>query len=212
LISFGYNHAALTKDARKGSFRTLFAGTYRASVLIPIPALMSSGDEIAAWLARRALYIRTLIGEQERVHSHFLWWVWAGHEIGFDTLLCIRARCEIVRIFWPVTGNRVNYGIKRSEACGAISARNSKDILGHGDLEERTKYYSDRHEERHHQAAFGSGLFPRRMRSAWRRRAYGGASGVDRDIPRQDLMRPKRSGFLRHTDCIATVYGAPSCV
>jgi Ni,Fe-hydrogenase III large subunit len=34
----------------------------------------------------RARYIRTLIGELERVHSHLLWLGLAGHFIGFDTL------------------------------------------------------------------------------------------------------------------------------
>ena len=35
----------------------------------------------------RAQYIRTIIGELERVHSHLLWAGVGAHELGFDTLL-----------------------------------------------------------------------------------------------------------------------------
>jgi NADH-quinone oxidoreductase subunit D len=34
----------------------------------------------------RAAYIRTLIGELERIHSHLLWLGLAGHFIGYDTV------------------------------------------------------------------------------------------------------------------------------
>jgi hypothetical protein len=34
----------------------------------------------------RARYIRTIVAELERIHSHYLWVGIAAHEIGFDTL------------------------------------------------------------------------------------------------------------------------------
>ena len=34
----------------------------------------------------RAQYIRTIIGELERMHSHLLWLGVAAHDIGFNTL------------------------------------------------------------------------------------------------------------------------------
>ena len=62
---------------------------------------------------KRGLYIRTLISELERIHSHLLWLGVAGHEIGFDTLLMYtwRDREVVMDILALLTGNRVNYGI-----------------------------------------------------------------------------------------------------
>ncbi|MBS7623764.1 nickel-dependent hydrogenase large subunit, partial [Candidatus Bathyarchaeota archaeon] len=37
-------------------------------------------------IPRRADYIRTIIAELERMHSHLLWVGVAGHEVGWDTL------------------------------------------------------------------------------------------------------------------------------
>ncbi|MBN2133389.1 MAG: nickel-dependent hydrogenase large subunit, partial [Sedimentisphaerales bacterium] len=34
----------------------------------------------------RALYVRTIINEMERIHSHLLWVGLAGHFIGYDTV------------------------------------------------------------------------------------------------------------------------------
>jgi len=62
---------------------------------------------------RRAQYIRTLIAELERIHSHLLWLGVAGHEVGFDTLLMYtwRDREIVMDLLATLTGNRVNYGI-----------------------------------------------------------------------------------------------------
>jgi len=57
----------------------------------------------------RAEYIRTIIAEMERIHSHLLWAGVAAHEIGFDTIfyLAWRVREEIMDLIEYVTGNRV---------------------------------------------------------------------------------------------------------
>ena len=57
----------------------------------------------------RADYIRTIIAEMERIHSHLLWAGVAAHEIGFDTIfyLAWRVREEIMDLIEYVTGNRV---------------------------------------------------------------------------------------------------------
>jgi NADH-quinone oxidoreductase subunit D len=61
----------------------------------------------------RARYIRTLIGELERIHSHMLWLGVAGHEIGFDTLwqYSWRDREIVMDLLEAITGNRVHYSI-----------------------------------------------------------------------------------------------------
>jgi len=57
----------------------------------------------------RAEYIRVIIAEMERIHSHLLWAGVAAHEIGFDTVFYLvwRVREEIMDLMEYVTGNRV---------------------------------------------------------------------------------------------------------
>jgi len=57
----------------------------------------------------RADYIRAIIAEMERIHSHLLWAGVAAHEIGFDTIfyLAWRVREEIMDLIEYVTGNRI---------------------------------------------------------------------------------------------------------
>jgi len=57
----------------------------------------------------RAEYIRVIVAEMERIHSHLLWAGIAAHEIGFDTVFYLvwRIREEIMDLMEYVTGNRV---------------------------------------------------------------------------------------------------------
>ncbi len=61
----------------------------------------------------RGQYIRVIIAELERIHSHILWAGVAAHELGFDSVLYIswRAREEVLDLLEYLTGNRINYGI-----------------------------------------------------------------------------------------------------
>lgn len=61
----------------------------------------------------RAQYIRMLMHEFERIHSHLLWLGVAGHEIGFETLFMYAWRDrEIVQdILEMVSGNRGHYAM-----------------------------------------------------------------------------------------------------
>ena len=56
----------------------------------------------------RARYIRTLMAELERIHSHLLWLGVAGDLIGFKTLfmLSLKAREQVLDIFESLTGSR----------------------------------------------------------------------------------------------------------
>jgi membrane-bound hydrogenase subunit alpha len=96
-------------------------------------------------IPKRASYIRMLIGELERVHSHLLWVGVAGHEIGFDTLFMYswRDREIVMDILAILTGNRVNYGINTIGGVRRdISPEQISEISKAVDiLEERTKYY-----------------------------------------------------------------------
>lgn len=61
----------------------------------------------------RAKYIRTIILELERIHSHLLWLGIAAHIIGFDTVLMQswRIREPVMWLCEKITGNRKNYGM-----------------------------------------------------------------------------------------------------
>ncbi|MEM1569754.1 MAG: nickel-dependent hydrogenase large subunit [Candidatus Bathyarchaeia archaeon] len=59
--------------------------------------------------SERALYLRTLIFELERIHSHLLLLGVMAYQIGFDTLFMYTwtAREKVLDIFEEVTGNRI---------------------------------------------------------------------------------------------------------
>jgi len=93
----------------------------------------------------RARFIRAIIAELERLHSHSLWIGLAAHEIGFDTLFMYvwRDREIVMDLLERVSGNRVHYamntigGVRRdipSEASEKI--KKGLDVL-----QERMEYY-----------------------------------------------------------------------
>jgi Ni,Fe-hydrogenase III large subunit/Ni,Fe-hydrogenase III component G len=61
----------------------------------------------------RARYIRSIMLEMERIHSHLLWLGIATHIIGFDTLLMQtwRIREPIMWLSEEISGNRKTYGM-----------------------------------------------------------------------------------------------------
>ena len=65
---------------------------------------MAAGIEVPP----RAEYIRVILAEVERMHSHLLWAGVAGHEIGFETLFYYvwRAREKVMDLTEYLTGNR----------------------------------------------------------------------------------------------------------
>ncbi|HOO86533.1 MAG TPA: nickel-dependent hydrogenase large subunit, partial [Synergistales bacterium] len=61
----------------------------------------------------RAQYIRTLVLELERLHSHILWAGVACYSIGFDSAfhLGMVLREKVMDVLEALSGNRVNYGV-----------------------------------------------------------------------------------------------------
>ena len=68
-------------------------------------------DALGIDVPMRAKYIRSLMLELERVHSHLLWVGLAGHFIGFDTILmqAWRIREPVMWLMERITGNRKHY-------------------------------------------------------------------------------------------------------
>jgi membrane-bound hydrogenase subunit alpha len=148
-LRLGYNHRGIEKACEE---RTYIQDLYLIERVCGIcshshsTCFIQAVEEIAGIeVPKRALYLRTLVGELERIHSHLLWLGVAGHEIGFDTLFMYswRDREIVMDILADLTGNRVNYGIN---AYGGVKRDVSKEHLqkilkAMDTLEERTKYY-----------------------------------------------------------------------
>ncbi len=64
---------------------------------------------------KKVKFIRMIIAELERIHSHLLWFGYAMHEIGYETLFnyAMREREYILECFERLTGNRVHHGISK---------------------------------------------------------------------------------------------------
>ena len=75
-------------------------------------AYVQAVEEIAhVEVPERALYLRTIVNELERIHSHLLWFGLAGHFIGFNTVFmwAWRYRDPILDALEICTGSRINY-------------------------------------------------------------------------------------------------------
>jgi Ni,Fe-hydrogenase III large subunit len=63
----------------------------------------------------RANYIRTIMAELERLHSHILWAGIAAKLMGFKTMFmtCFEIREKVMDVLAAISGNRVNYAMNR---------------------------------------------------------------------------------------------------
>lgn len=142
---------------------------------------------------RRADYIRTIIAELERIHSHLLWVGVAGHEIGWDTLFMYtwRDREVVLDLMELATGNRVTHA---TNAIGGVRRDLTPEMIsqiskGMRHLEERVKYYASMipKERTIMKRAVGVGIL--KPQDAVALCAVGPtlrASGIKRDVRRDD--------------------------
>ncbi len=83
-------------------------------------AYVNAVEEIAGITPpERAQYVRVIINELERIHSHMLWVGLAGHFIGYDTVFmwAWKYREPVLDILEEITGNRNNYGNVKVGGC-----------------------------------------------------------------------------------------------
>lgn len=218
-IRLGYNHRGIEKACEE---RTYIQDMYLIERVCGIcshshsTCFIQAVEEIAAVeVPRRALYIRTLVAELERIHSHLLWLGVAGHEIGFDTLLMYtwRDREIVMDILAMLTGNRVNYGINTIGGVRRdINQEQIADILkGIDKLEERTKYYIEVATQETTIIKRLSGVGVVSHEAALKLDAVGPtarASGVNRDVRRDDPYAAySEMKFAVITDDHNDVYG-----
>lgn len=149
-VRLGYNHRGMEKACEERSYLN---NMYLLERICGIcshahsTAYVTCVEEIAGVeVPRRGMYLRTLVGELERIHSHLLWLGVAGHEIGFDTLLMYswRDREVVMDLLADLTGNRVNYGYNTIGGVRRDITGEQKDSMlkAIDVLEERTKYYT----------------------------------------------------------------------
>ncbi len=83
------------------------------SISHPIVLVQAVEQAAGIEVPPRAQYIRVIVSELERLHSHLLWAGVAAHELGFDTLLHLswKVREAVMDILEELTGNRVDYAI-----------------------------------------------------------------------------------------------------
>ena len=114
-IELGYNHRGIEKLSESKTFEQSVFLVERicgiCSTSHPIACVQAVEDAGDVEVPLRALYIRSLIGELERVHSHLLWLGLAGHFLGFNTvwMWVWRFREPVLDTFELITGNRNHY-------------------------------------------------------------------------------------------------------
>jgi len=115
----GYNHRGIEKINESKTFDQVFFVVERicgiCSTSHPF-AFANAMEEVGrVEVPDRALYIRSIIGELERIHSHLLWVGLAGHFLGYNTVFmwAWKYRELVLDIFEKVTGNRNNYAMFR---------------------------------------------------------------------------------------------------
>jgi NADH-quinone oxidoreductase subunit D len=113
----GYNHRGIEKLSESKTYDQVFFLVERicgiCSTSHPF-AFANAVEEIAAIeITDRAKYIRTIIGELERIHSHLLWVGLAGHFLGYNTVFmwAWKYREPLLDLFEMITGNRNSYAM-----------------------------------------------------------------------------------------------------
>jgi len=116
-VNLGYNHRGIEKLSERKSFDQSTFVIERicgiCSTSHPFAYTQAVEDVIPVEVPERAKYIRTIVGEGERIHSHLLWLGLAGHFLGYNTVYMWvwKLREEILDVMEILTGNRNNYAM-----------------------------------------------------------------------------------------------------
>lgn len=116
-VHIGYNHRGIEKLSEMKTFDQATFVIERicgiCSTSHPFAYTMAVEDIIPVEVPERANYIRTIIAEGERIHSHLLWLGLAGHFLGYNTVWqwVWKLREEILDVMEILSGNRNNYAM-----------------------------------------------------------------------------------------------------
>jgi NADH-quinone oxidoreductase subunit D len=121
-INIGYNHRGIEELAESKHFDQIAFLVERicgiCSSSHPYAFVLAVEDVLGgerAVVPERALYIRTIIDELQRIHSHLLWLGLAGHFVGYNTvwMWAWKHREPILDMFEMISGNRNNYAMMK---------------------------------------------------------------------------------------------------
>ncbi len=116
-VRIGYNHRGIEKLSETKTFDQSTFVIERicgiCSTSHPFAYTRAVEDIIPVEVPERAKYIRTIIAEGERIHSHLLWLGLAGHFLGYNTVYmwAWKLREEILDVMEILSGNRNNYAM-----------------------------------------------------------------------------------------------------
>jgi Ni,Fe-hydrogenase III large subunit len=148
-LRLGYNHRGVEKLAEEKSW---IQNIYLAERICGIcshshaTCFVQGAEKLLEIVPpRRGVYLRYLVSELERIHSHLLWLGVAGHEAGFDTFFMYtwRDREVVMDLLEMISGNRVHYAIN---TLGGVrrdldEALRKKILEGLAVLKTRSEYY-----------------------------------------------------------------------
>jgi len=118
-IVIGYNHRGIEKLAESKHYDQVAFLVERicgiCSTSHPFAYVNAVEDLAKIEVPERALYIRTVIAELERIHSHLLWLGLAGHFIGYNTvwMWAWKYREPVLDMFEMISGNRNHYAMMK---------------------------------------------------------------------------------------------------
>jgi NADH-quinone oxidoreductase subunit D len=116
-VRIGYNHRGIEKLSETKNFENSTFVIERicgiCSTSHPFAYTRAVEDIFPMEVPIRAKYIRTIIAEGERIHSHLLWLGLAGHFLGYNTVYmwAWKLREEILDVMEILSGNRNNYAM-----------------------------------------------------------------------------------------------------
>jgi NADH-quinone oxidoreductase subunit D len=196
-MNIGYNHRGIEKACEERNYYQCLYLLERVCGICShshTTAFIQAVEEIMGLeVPRRGLYLRTLVCELERLHSHLLWIGVAAHEVGFDSMFMLvwRDRELVMDILEAISGNRVNYaintigGVRRD-----LTEEQRKTILNMlGILKKRLDYYAHigTSEPTFVGRIKGVGTLPaKRAAEMCVVGPFARASGVDTDVRRDD--------------------------
>lgn len=116
-VFVGYNHRGIEKLAQERNFiqtlvlveRVCGICSHSHSLTYALCIEHIAGMEVP----KRGQYIRVIVEELERIHSHLLWLGIACHIVGHDSMFmqCWNDRERTMDTLEAITGNRVNYAM-----------------------------------------------------------------------------------------------------
>lgn len=116
-LRLGYNHRGIEKLSERKTYDQVTFVVERicgiCSTSHPFAYTRALEDIIDVEVPPRAQYIRTIIAEGERIHSHLLWLGLAGHFLGYNTIFmwAWKLREEVLDVMEILSGNRNNYAM-----------------------------------------------------------------------------------------------------